>query len=306
MTDYGTTTVPFTIENPDLNFKLNGQYVVGTGVDDYNELSGKPRINDIELKGNKTSDDLGLQQKLIEGENVTLLDNGDGTTTISAIGGGSSELTSDLIVSNPIGKYTMDEVITEGTALETIFRGILSKTYYPTLTNPSCSITYSVPSLLKVGTSVTSRALSIVFNRGSINPQYTSESQYRSGVATQYNTSLSGASIEFSQSNTSGYFTIPEFTRNTKGNVVVNASVSYEAGVQPKDSDGNNYQTPLPSGSVSSNKTIEFILPFYYGVSVNKVISSLTGLTEDLSKKGQKTYAFTSNNEYLVVAYDSS
>lgn len=40
----------------------------GSGTTDYNNLTNKPTINDIELKGNKTSEDLGLQEKLNDGE----------------------------------------------------------------------------------------------------------------------------------------------------------------------------------------------------------------------------------------------
>lgn len=38
----------------------------------YEELENKPQINEVELDGNKTLDDLDIQQKLIAGENITL------------------------------------------------------------------------------------------------------------------------------------------------------------------------------------------------------------------------------------------
>ena len=52
---------------------------------DYEDLENKPQINGYTLSGNKSSDDLGLQGKLIAGENITIK-NG----IISAGGGGSS------------------------------------------------------------------------------------------------------------------------------------------------------------------------------------------------------------------------
>lgn len=51
---------------------------------DYNELDNKPQINDHTLSGNQSADDLGLQDKLTAGENITISDD----NVISAEGGG--------------------------------------------------------------------------------------------------------------------------------------------------------------------------------------------------------------------------
>lgn len=246
----------------------------------------------------------GKQDKLIPGDGISISDD----NVISATGGtGGGELEADLVVSNPIGKYTMNETIDKGTAFETIFRGMLSKTYYPALTDSSLSVSYSAPALMKVGAMVPSQAATLNFNRGSINPQYTAESQYRAGEATGYSASLSGASVQYSESGSGRQFTIPAFTRNSVGNVTLNGTVNYAQGAQPKDSDGGNYQTPLPAGSKSASKTIEFILPFYWGKKSTPSITDLSGLTEDLSKKGQKTYTYSNaNNEYLYIVYNAS
>lgn len=44
---------------------------------DYENLENKPQINGHELVGNKSSDDLGLQNKLTAGENITINANGE-------------------------------------------------------------------------------------------------------------------------------------------------------------------------------------------------------------------------------------
>lgn len=44
------------------------------GTTDYTNLENKPSINSIELDGDKTSDDLGLQNKLTAGKNVDITD----------------------------------------------------------------------------------------------------------------------------------------------------------------------------------------------------------------------------------------
>lgn len=47
----------------------------GSGTNNYNNCTNKPLINNIELKGNKTLNELGIQAKLIAGEGITIEDN---------------------------------------------------------------------------------------------------------------------------------------------------------------------------------------------------------------------------------------
>ena len=54
---------------------------------DYNELDNKPQINNHILSGNQSSDDLGLQNKLTAGENITISED----NVISAEGGGVTD-----------------------------------------------------------------------------------------------------------------------------------------------------------------------------------------------------------------------
>lgn len=57
----------------------------GGGVSSYNDLTDQPQVNNVTLKGNKSLDELGVQQKLIAGSNISIVDN-----VISSNGGGSS------------------------------------------------------------------------------------------------------------------------------------------------------------------------------------------------------------------------
>lgn len=222
-------------------------------------------------------------------------------------GGGSAELEADLTVSNPIGKLTKDQVITSGTSIETILRGILAQTYYPTLTPPSAAITFTAPALAKVGATVSGGTATVTFNRGSIDPKYTAADAYRAGEATGYRLALQNASVSFDENNATGTFTVPDFTKNSKGMVTLSATVSHAAGTQPKDSDGENYESALAAGDVAATKNVEFILPLVRGVSSTATISDFTGLTEDLTKKkSSNEYRFTTANQHIVFAYDSS
>jgi hypothetical protein len=149
-------------------------------------------------------------------------------------------------------------------------------------------------------------AATVALNRGSISPAYGTSGK-RSGEATGFAIATSGADTEYSDSDaSSGSFTVPALTRSTKGNIVVTGTASYAEGEQPKDSKGGNYQSPLAAGSVTASKTLQFILPYYYGAVNSASISDFTGLTESVTAKGQKTFNYTTNNQYMVFAYDSA
>lgn len=46
-------------EDEELNLNLENDFV-NNGTDDYEKLKNKPKINEVELKGNKGFEDLGL------------------------------------------------------------------------------------------------------------------------------------------------------------------------------------------------------------------------------------------------------
>lgn len=76
------------------NFNVDGG---DTG--DYNELENKPKINNVELIGNKTSKNLKLQDELVSGTNIKTINNQSilGTGNINIQGdGGTSELSTEV------------------------------------------------------------------------------------------------------------------------------------------------------------------------------------------------------------------
>ena len=52
------------IENDDIEETVTFEEGGTGGTDNYNYLNNKPKINDVELKGNKTSKQLGLQEEM--------------------------------------------------------------------------------------------------------------------------------------------------------------------------------------------------------------------------------------------------
>lgn len=73
---------------------------------DYENLENKPQINGHELVGNKTSDALGLQDKLTAGDNITIDENGE----ISASGGVTINQTAPQIFSRNQYPYEVGDL----------------------------------------------------------------------------------------------------------------------------------------------------------------------------------------------------
>ena len=221
-------------------------------------------------------------------------------------GGGDAVLSDDLTTAISVGGISSGVTYEAGTPLEDLWRDLLEPTLYPSFTAPSASITYGANTYYAVGATVSALSATVTLNRGAINPAYGTSGK-RAGEATQYAIQTTGADTEYSDTSaSSGSFNVPALTRATKGTIKVKGTVSYAQGEQPKDSKGNNYDSPLPAGSVSAEKTLNFIQPYYYGVSNSATIADFTGLTANVTAKANKTFNFTTNNQYMVFAYDSS
>lgn len=291
----GTVTITFSWTG------TSGQVQTDTAVLHDGE-QGEPGEKGLGIKSTKI--------KTIEGEKHLIVTYDDDTTEDAGVlpsgGGGSAELQDELTTAISVGGIASGTTYEAGTPLEDLFRDMLEPTLYPSFTNPSASLAYNANQYYAVGATVAAMTGTVTLNRGSINPAYGTSGK-RSGEATGYSISTSGADTEYSDSSeNSGTFSVPALTRATKGTIVVTGTASYAEGEQPKDSKGNNYQSPLPAGNVSGSKTLNFIQPYYYGKSASPTISDFTGLTESVTAKGQKTFNYTTNNEYMVFAYDSS
>ena len=207
------------------------------------------------------------------------------------------------------GGITVGTTLTAETTFHDFVDRLLNPVLYPTWTDPSVTMTAYSTTLYAIGSTVAARSIGLTFDTGEITLNGVKQNN-RAGDANKYKVATSGAATEKSvevESNASSYsLSMPTFTRATKGNVIVTGTVYYDEGAQPIDSSGANYETPLATGSVSASQTLEFIVPFYYGVSNTSTISSLTGLSTSVQKKGTRTFNFNQNNQYAVVAYDST
>ena len=172
---------------------------------------------------------------------------------------GSSALTSALTSTVKVGGVDVGTQYPVGEPLEGIIRDILAPTLYPTFTDPSASLSVNGgTSVMEVG-STASKTFTITFNRGTITPAY-GTSGYRSGVATKW---VIGSGGDVDESESSNVF-VRQVDDDHKSFI---GEVAYNIGEQPKDSSGNNYDSPYPAGVIVTNTiTFEFVDPLYANV----------------------------------------
>ena len=200
-------------------------------------------------------------------------------------GGGSAELSDDLTTAISVGGIDSGVTYEQGTSLETLFRDLLEPTLFPTLTNPSASMTATGAKLLEKGATLAT-TFTIAFNRGSINPQYSAESKYRSGEAVSY--SLNGGTA---QDGNTFNVTVTEAQKTYQG------TVNYAQGVQPKDSKGKTYQSPLPAGSVNTGTiSYEFVDALWANTSDITTVAKLALVSKSSKLKEFNFPAQTASN----------
>lgn len=131
------------------------------------------------------------------------------------------------------------------------FEQLMNELFYPelnpTLTAPSSSFTSSASNLIEVGSTVNITFTSN-FNRGTINPAY-GTSGFRAGLPNNYVYTGSGltnaASTALSNVQTVSNYVVAAGSNTWTGRV------AYDAGEQPKTSNGNDFGSPLAAGQTS-------------------------------------------------------
>lgn len=303
------------------NWKEMGAGGGGGGTSDYTELSNKPQINGTTLTGNKTTSDLSLPDSLADMDDVALTDPTDGqalTYDETEQKWVNSTIETSVDELNDIGDVEITDVedgqvlkwddtsskwvngsggssgggsttkaitaaidvggISEGTSypidtpLEDILADLLEPTLYPTLTAPSATLAATGAKLLESGSTLAT-TFTITFSRGGITPAY-GTSGHRSGAASTY--TLDGTTQD---TNT--------FSRTiTSAKTSYQGSVAYAAGEQPKDSKGNDYDSPLAAGSVDTNTiTYEFVNALYANTANITTVAKLALVSKSAKVK---------------------
>ena len=91
---YDNITGRSPIATDDLGYIGTGQkasQIMSNGTTNYNDLSNKPAINNVELSGNKTSSDLGLQSALTETQTAAV-NSGVTSETVSQVANNTTNI----------------------------------------------------------------------------------------------------------------------------------------------------------------------------------------------------------------------
>jgi len=178
--------------------------------------------------------------------------------------------------------------------LSCIINCMVSPTLSPTLSNPSISSLYLIPAsptVREVGSTVALCACTD-FDPGSITPQYSSACSCRSNGTYCYSYDVFGTPCACQTpfpydfpSNCMDFGTL-SIALNTNS---VAATVYYCCGVQPKDSSGADYCSPLPSGTTNlcttgsvAAKTLTGVYPWFWGTGTTAPNVSTSGCSQCL------------------------
>ena len=248
----------------------------------------------IEIEDDGTSITTDVKKIDFTGTGVTVTEAVPGSGNIEvAISGGLGSYTNATPTPQPFpGNSPFDNIPTGETFANETFEAMMNKMLYPTLnpalTAPSAFLSISPGATFQeIGANVPV-TLNATFNQGLINPQYTSASNKRSGLPNTYNFNGTGVSpvvsTSLAESATTGAYTILAGA-NTWTN-----SVSFDAGVMPKDSVGGDFDPPgaLSAGTTSTiSKTITGVFPVF------ATTSSISTMTKQ-SLVGMSGYATVS------------
>lgn len=156
----------------------------------------------------------------------------------------------------PAGSTFSDKTMTQ------MWDSLLYPDLNPTLTAPSTGFSSASSGLREIGELLATMAFSASFSRGAISPAY-GTSGYRSGLPNTYNYTGTGLPATYASTSLTDSQSISNYTV-ISGAQSWTAAVSYDAGEQPKTSNGNNYSSPLSAGTTSSVAvTITGVYPYF-------------------------------------------
>jgi len=218
-----------------------------------------------------------------------------------------SETTAPITADLEVGGIAAQQVIPSGTDIQEFVTLLLNKTYYPVLTAPTFSLTNNA-GVREIGSNA---LLTLTFNfyRGDILGNIVSSiwqpnatQGYRAGTSTSY--TING--------NSQGSNILSISPTLLAGGNTFNATVTYGTGIQPIDSKGNPYDTPLPSATSSTQSTtVQGIYPYFWYKSSSPItaVSMQTAIANGSATKvvgvstGTITITFAAVGEYLAFAY---
>lgn len=175
-----------------------------------------------------------------------------------------SRLSDDIATVNALGGIPAGTTVAQlkNKTFSQLFDELIFPTVNPTFDAPTASLslksTSTTPTIQEVGTTGASVPAVASFNTG-----YNPGAIKIAGVKKQdRGGALDSANSFIYINNTPTNKTFP--TEIPEGSITYKYRAAYQRGPQPLDSKGNNYQTPLPAGTVDSGAvTINGVYPYY-------------------------------------------
>ena len=162
---------------------------------------------------------------------------------------GQSELSEELSATLTVGGIKTGTKYDKGTTLENIIRELLNPVENPTLIAPSATLSSNASRrIFGIDEPIGLLRFNLTFDRGRIMPAYGTSGK-RSGEASSYTIDgQDGQTVNIDMDSK-----MPNGIRQ----VTITGTVAYEEGEQPKNSAGEDYDSPLPAGSTSGQLTFE-------------------------------------------------
>lgn len=231
-----------------------------------------------ELLVNGISYSGGINAVRLEGTvlKITMIDGSSKTVDLAEILKYKSTLSDDIATVNALGGIPAGTTVAQlkNKTFSQIFDELIFPTVNPTFENPTASLslrsTSTTPTIQEVGTTGASVPVAASFNTG-----YNPGAIKIAGVKKQNR----GGDLKSNESfiyinNNPTNKTFP--TEIPEGSITYKYRAAYAQGPQPLDSKGNNYQAPLPAGTVNSAAvTITGVYPYFTNKDNNKAFAKL-------------------------------
>lgn len=230
-----------------------------------------------ELLVNGTSYSGGVSAVSIEGTTlkITMVDGSSKTVDLAEILKYKSALADDITTVNPLGGIPAGTTVAQlkNKTFSQLFDELIFPTVNPTFEAPTAFLSLrstATPIIQEVGTTGASVPVAESFNIG-----YNPGAIKIAGVKKQNR----GGNLKSNESfiyinNAPASKEFP--TEIPEGSVIYRYRAAYAQGPQPLDSKGNNYQTPLPAGTVDSAAiTIYGVYPYFTNKDNNGAFAKL-------------------------------
>ena len=237
-----------------------------------------------ELLVNGDSYSGGITSVSVEGTTlkITTIDGSTKTVDLAEILKYKSALADDIATVNALGGIPAGTTVAQlkNKTFSQLFDELIFPTVNPTFENPAAYLslksTSTTPIIQEVGTTGASVPVAESFNTG-----YNPGAIKIAGVKKQNR----AGDVKYSESfiyinNAPASKNFP--TEIPEGSIIYRYRAVYAQGPQPLDSKGNNYQTPLPAGTVDSAPvTINGVYPYFTNKDNNKAFAKLALTTSN-------------------------